>query len=425
MKRALKFSRMVSSKLQYKINMSIIFNYLRENGPISRAKISRDLKISAPAVSRVIDKLIKDGYVVETEKLKTKGGKRPILLKISQDKGFVMGIDLGREKMRAALANFNGKITKKFWGFKILDSKDMESMLINEIDKILNGKNSNEEDKRRLKASELKAICIGIPADIDTNSGKIISAPLYGNWMDLNLKNSISNKFNIPIFVDNNVNLTALAEKNYGEGKNFNNTVFVEISNGIGAGIIIDNHLLRGSYGSAGEIGFTIINSENLGFKVKNKGFLEKFASVRSIKKKAVEAISNGRKTSIINIVRNDIDKIEPSVVCRAAIAGDMLANEIIEETVKFLSIAIINLILILNPQIIILGGDICNLPEVNKLFIKPITNLIKKLVPFKVPYIRLSSLGEDAGIIGASLMAIEAFLLGEFPYKIEQEVLA
>jgi len=422
MKRSLKFSRTVSSELQYKINVSIIFNYLRENGPISRAKISRGLGISAPAVSRVVDKLIKDGYVIETEKLKTAGGKRPTLLEINSGRGYVLGIDLGRERMRAALANFNGKIVEKHLGFKILDSKDIKSTLINEISKILS---SNKGSRQKLKAAELKVMCIAIPADVDTRSGKIISAPLYGNWRDLNLKDSITGKFNIPVFIDNNVNLAALAEKNYGEGKSFTDVVFVEISNGIGAGIIIDSHLLRGSHGSAGEIGFTIINSENLGFKAKNKGFLEKFASVRSIKKKAIEAISKGRKTSIVDIVKNDINKIEPSVVCRAAIAGDMLANEIIEEMVKFLSIAIINLILILNPQIIILGGDICNLPEVNKLFVKPITNLVEEAVPFKIPYIRLSLLGEDAGIIGASMMAMEAFLLGEFPYKIEQEVLS
>jgi predicted NBD/HSP70 family sugar kinase len=422
MKRSLKFSKTASPKLQYKINTSIIFNYLRENGPISRAKISRDLGISAPAVSRVVDKLIKDGYVIETEKLKTAGGKRPTLLEINSGRGYVLGIDLGRERMRAALANFNGKIVKKHLGFKILDSKDMESALINEIGKILS---SNKESRQKLKAPELKAICIAVPADVDTNSGKIISAPLYGNWRDLNLKDSITNEFNIPVFIDNNVNLATLAEKNYGEGMSFTDVVFVEISNGIAAGIIIDNHLLRGSYGSAGEIGFTIINSENLGFKVRNKGFLEKFASVRSIKKKAIEAISKGKKTSIVDIVKNDIDNVEPSMVCRAAIAGDVLATEIIEETVKFLSIAIINLILILNPQIIILGGDICNLPEVNKLFVKPIMNLVEKAVPFKIPYIRLSLLGEDSGIVGASMMAMESVLMGEFPYKIEQEVLS
>jgi len=111
--------------------------------------------------------------------------------------------------------------------------------------------------------------------------------------------------------------------------------------------------------------------------------------------------------------------------VCEEAIKGDELANNIITEMVNFLSVGIINLILILNPQIIVLGGDICNLPEVNKLFMKPIIERIKDPIPFKTPQIKLSSLGEDAGIIGASYLAVESIITAKFPYKIKQEVLS
>lgn len=420
MERALKFSRTVSSKLQYKINMSIIFNYLRENGSISRAKISRDLKISAPAVSRVIDKLIKDGYVVETEKMITKGGKRPTLLKINQDKGYVIGIDLGKEKFKLALTNFNGETVKKYQGFKISNDKNIAEKMVSEIKKFLN-KYSQE---KKLKQHKVKAICVGVPADIDTDSGEIISAPLYGNWKELNLKKILRSEFNIPVYIENDVNLSTLGEKHYGEGKEFTDVVFVEISNGIGAGIIIDNHLHRGFHGSAGEVGFTIVNASNLGFKIKNKGFLEKFASVESIKKKAIREIKEGGETKIADMVEKDIEKIEASIVCEAAISGDKLANSIICEMVSFLSIGIINLILIINPQIIVLGGDICSLPEARRLFIEPIIEKINSSIPFKIPEIKLSSLNEDAGIIGASFLATESLLIGEFPYKIEQEVL-
>ncbi len=420
-KKSLKFSRTVSSKLQYKINMSIIFNYLRENGPISRAKISRDLKISAPAVSRVIDKLIKDGYVVETEKLVTKGGKRPTLLKINQDKGFVIGIDLGKEKFKLALTNFNGETVEKYRGFRILNDKNIAEKMISEIKKFLSKCSKGE----KIKLHKVRTICIGVPADIDTDSGKIISAPLYGNWKELNLKKILSSEFNIPVYIENDVNLSTLGEKHYGEGKNFKDVIFVEISNGIGAGIIIDNHLHRGFHGSAGEVGFTIVNTENLGFKIKNKGFLEKFASVESMKKKAIKEIKEGRETKIADMVEKDIEKIEPSIVCEAAIGGDKLANSIIYEMVNFLYIGIINLILIINPQIIVLGGDICSLPEVRRLFIEPIIEKIKSSIPFKIPEIKLSSLSEDAGIIGASFLATESLLIGEFPYKIEQEAVS
>lgn len=424
MEEFLKFSRTASAELQYKINMSIIFNYLRENGPNSRSKISKELNISAPAVSGAIEKLIKNGYVLEAEKQLTKGGKRPTLIKINKDKGLVIGVDLGKEKLKVALANFGSEIIEKYEGFKISNSKDVVNKLEAEISSIWNKYNQKEEQAFSKNFSKIKAICIGVPADVDIDSGKIISAPLYGSWKDLNLKQSLENKFNIPVYVENDVNLSSLGEKHYGEGKNFGDMVFIEISNGIGAGVIIDNHLLRGSHGSAGEIGFTIIGAENLGFKVKNKGFLEKFSSVESLKKRAVKEIQEGKKTLISEMVSGDIEKIEPHLVCEAAIKEDSLAKNIIDEMTSFLAIGIINLILILDPQIIILGGNICGLPCVDKLFVEPIKEKVKGSLPFEIPEIKLSLLGEDAGIIGASHMAVESLLLGEFPYKIEQGVL-
>ncbi|MDD5689940.1 MAG: ROK family transcriptional regulator [Caldisericia bacterium] len=418
MERSLKFIKTASAKLQFKINTSIIFNYIRENEPIPRIKISNDLKISPSAVSRVIDKLIKEEYVVEADKLKTKGGKRPTLIKIKQNKDFVIGIDLGKEKFKIALADFNGEIIKKYRGFKISNDRNIAEKIINEINTILSKYCENE----KIRKNNLKAVSIGVPADIDMDSGKVISAPLYGNWKDLNLKEILGNEFKIPVYIENDANLSALGEKYYGKGKNFKDFIFVEISNGIGAGIIIDNHLFRGSFGSAGEIGFTMVSTENLNFKVKNKGFLGKSASVGSIKKKAIREISDGRKTIITEIVKNDIEKIEPCIVCKAAADGDELANDIITEMVNLLSIGIINLILIQNPQIIVLGGDICNLPEVDKLFLEPIKEKISNSIPFRIPEIELSLLSEDAGIIGASFKAIESLLMDKFPYKIEKE---
>lgn len=97
MDKFIKFLRTTGAELQYEIDMSIIFNYLRESGHIFRAKISRDLKNSAPAVSRVVEKLINESYLVEKDKQETESGKRPTLLKTNKNKRFVMGIDLGRK----------------------------------------------------------------------------------------------------------------------------------------------------------------------------------------------------------------------------------------------------------------------------------------------------------------------------------------
>ncbi len=413
--RSLKFHKTASSQLQYKINMSIIFNYMRQYGPITRAKLSRDLNISAPAVSRAIEKLLGESYVVETGKAKSKTGKKPMLLKTNDSKGLVIGIDLARGRVRCMLANFSGESIKSLWGSAIGDSKDILDKLSDDIAQLAG------DDCIGL----VKTVCIGVPAVVDDESGRILSAPLYGSWKNLDIGGYINKKLGIPVYIENNVNLAALAEKNYGQGQKFNDVFFLEIGNGIGGGIIIDNHLLRGSEGSAGEVGFSIVNQENIGFKVKNKGFLEKHASVTSLQKKAVRAIKNGSDTSIKKLTGGDTAKVTPAIVCEAALSGDDLANNIIEEMNRLLAVIIINTIFLLNPQIIVIGGDICALPHAKSLFINPITKFVKGSVPFRIPPLKLSLLGEDAGVIGSSFMAMEAMLVGEFPYKIAQEVLA
>ena len=133
--------------------------------------------------------------------------------------------------------------------------------------------------------------------------------------------------------------------------------------------------------------------------------------------------IKKGRKTIITDMVKNNFKRITPSLVSKAAIKGDKLANDIITTIVKLLSIGIINLFLIVDPQLVVLGGDIANLSEVNKLFIKPITEKIKSSVPFIIPEIKVSSLGEDTCMRGASFNAIESILINEFPYRISQEI--
>ena len=133
MKQSFKFVKTASSELQFKINQSIIFNYLRANGPISRAKISQDLKISAPAVSRVIEKLINDNYVIEAQKQETKSGKRPTLLTLNKNRGLVLGVDLGSEKLKMALMDYSGSIVKRYVGPDILDRMDISEILKNEI----------------------------------------------------------------------------------------------------------------------------------------------------------------------------------------------------------------------------------------------------------------------------------------------------
>jgi predicted NBD/HSP70 family sugar kinase len=411
----LRISGTANANLQNKINISGIFNYIREHGLTYRARIARDLRISAPAVSRAIDRLMEDGYVIETTKLVTVSGKRPTQLRINPDKGIILGVDLIKERIKIAVSDFSGQVTATHQGFSFDEEIDVCRALVEEIDLVLSrdGGASNGSG-----AENLRAVGIGIPAIIDIDTGAVVDAPLYTNLRGVNLKKELEERFHVPVFVENVVKLSALGEKQYGEGRNYKDIIFIEISDGIGAGIILDDHLVRGYYGSAGEIGFSIIGTENLNFVSRNKGFLEKNASFESIREKALEECRAGRWRPAKE-AGGELEEVTPAYVCEAARSGDGVALGIVERIASELSVLFINLILMLNPQIVVIGGDFCGLPHAQELFIEPIAAHVRRCLPFQPPKISLSTLGGDAGIIGASHFAISSLLLNEFPYTV------
>lgn len=411
------FSRTVNSTLQNRINRSIIFNCLRSNGPSHRAGISKALGISVPAVSRAIDSLIKEGYVVQTGMYRAANGKLITQFAINSGKGIVIGIDLIKEHIEIAVSDLGGKILLLHHGFRFEEGIDVPARLSDEVEAVLSDYSVQTGVGRG--GLNLKAIGIGVPAVTDINTGAVTDAPLYGSLAGLNLRDEMSRRFSVPVYVENVVRMSALGEKHSGEGRKYRDMVFFEVSNGIGAGIIIDNHIARGVRGSAGEIGFSVFDPRDIGFRDNTKGFLEAAASVQSIAEKA-RRLQQERPSSLSELSHGDPTKIDARMVCNAAHAGDWLAVEVLREIVEYLSLSIIQLTLILNPELIVLGGDLCRLPHVDTLFLKPILENVTKAVPFQPPVIKLSSLGEMAGIVGATILATEYLLSGEFPYSID-----
>lgn len=408
----------LSPKFQNEINISIVFNYLREKGPISRTQISKDLGLSIPAVSRVVCILAKSGYIFEVGQAKTSVGKRPTLLKINNE-GYVIGVDLGKRKIKIALTNFYGDFIFEDTGFDTPSNVDVDDKkFVKDLIIFIRSIKNEAERKKIVEVDTLKAICFAVSAPVFLETEKIVDIPLYGNYRKIDFKKVFKKEFKVPIFIENDVNCSAYAEKTLIKDKQISDIIFIEISRGIGSGIIINNSIFKGSHGTSGEIGNSIVNTDNLDFEIKNKGFLEKYASVEGIKKSAINGIKGGEDTLLSQIVVGKIEEIEAKDVCFAAFKKDKMAVDIINKSVDFLSISILNLILIIDPQVVILGGDICALPEAEALFLNPIISKINSALPFKMPIIRFSLVGKDIGVLGASLIAIENLILEEFPFR-------
>ena len=412
----LKVLNTLSAKHQLHINKSIILHYLMENSSVSRAKIAVDLKISPPTVSKIIDELITEGFVIEKGKDLSTGGKKAIKLGFNNKSGSVIGVDLGKDRIRMVRSDMGGHIIEKHVGFEIYyKDRDLLEKVIKEIQMFIQDIESNSLEND----VELKGVCIGIPADIDSDCGVVLGSSLFVNWQNLNLKEIFSQNLEMEVFIENSKNMSAIGEKNLGAGKDYKDFVILEVGEGIGAGIILDDQLYRGSSFSAGEVGFIVYNKKQLYSTYKIKGAMEKSASPNILKRDIIKVITSNKKTLVTELVEGDLSNITPSTVCRAAILGDKASKKIIENSVENLSIIILNLVLILNPEIIVIGGDILELPEVEKLFIEPINQIIKNILPFRTPVIKKASLGVDAGVLGCSIFAISNILGTLYPYKI------
>ncbi len=421
----IKFNNTISPKEQLVINKSIVLNYLRENITTSRAKISSSIGISAPTTSKIIDELIADRYVVELGKDSSTSGKKAIKIGFNVKKGNVIGVDLGKDRIRLARSNFGGKFLDQHVGFEIyFKDKNLLDKVIKEISMFID-KTESERIKDNEQENVLQGICVGIPADIDSDSGKIISTPLFEGWQDLNLKEIFKKYFKTKIFVENSKNMAAIGEKHFGAGKNYKDFVVLEVGEGIGAGIIIDNQLYKGSSFSAGEVGFMISDIKGLNKTYKLKGFMEKVASPNVLKKEMIKAIESGAKTRVMEMADHDLSKITPSMVCDAYLLGDKPSMKIIKNAVENLALIVINIALLINPEIIVIGGDIVEIAEVEKIFIEPIQKLIRNVIPFRLPIIETASLGVDAGVSGCSIFAINHILNDLYPYVIQKEMLA
>lgn len=414
--RATHVARTADANLQNSINISIIFNYLRERGPSYRAQIAKALNISLPAVSRAIENLIDHGYVVADEQVRTQSGKKVAAVRINIQKGAVLGVDLLSERVRMALFDFSSTVRGSYAGKRLAESTNLVDDLAGEIEKFLADLHRNSTEQ---PIPPLKALTVGVPAVIDVGTQRPMNAYLYENLEDLDLKAELSRRLGIEVYLENIVKLAALGEHRYGKGKHYKDLVFIQVGNGVGAGIIMDNELVRGAGGAAGEIGFTVTNEESLGYTHDHKGYLEQFASTQGIREVAQRALEHGEQSRMRDMAGGDPAQLAIHHVFAAAADGDEVARTVLDAAVSKLTIAALNLSIVLNPELMVFGGDISSCPSVEELLIEPISAALDRLVPFARPEISVSTLGEDAGVYGASLMAVESLLVGRYPYRI------
>ena len=310
-------------------------------------------------------------------------------------KNYVVGVDLGGTKISTALSDLEGKIINQTT--IPTDAHEGEvpvlNRIINSIEKVVNDSAVSYED--------IKGIGIGSPGPLDAKQGIIITTPNLP-FKNFNLVKPISEKFGVPVFLDNDANVAAIGEFMFGAGKGAENIVFFTVSTGVGGGAILNGKVYRGHTSNALEIGHMTVAPHGPRCNCGNVVCVEATSSGTAIAKRAHEALSTKVETSL-----RKYENVTSYEVFVEAAAGDPVAKDIIDDAMNYLGIAVANAVSIFDPEYVIIGGGVSKAGDVvfdtvrkvvNKRCFKSMAESVK-IVP--------AGLGTDAGLIGAVALAL------------------
>ena len=255
-----------------------------------------------------------------------------------------------------------------------------------------------------IEMSEIKSIGVGVPGLFDNKTGMIPFCTNLG-WHDIPFVAEMKKHLDTPVYGDNDATVAGLAESVAGVSAGIKDSVFLTLGTGVGGGIIIDGKPYSGAHGCGSEIGHMMIKMGGELCTCGNYGCFERYASATAIIREARKAIVEYPESSMLAACGGDPEKLNAKIVIDAARAGDEAAKAVFGGYVQALAVGIINIINMLDPEVIVLGGGVSAAGE---FLLDAVREAVKPMVFFKtMPYARieLAQLGNDAGIIGAAML--------------------
>lgn len=375
-----------SFKLMKNRNQKLILRLIKQSQQISRADLAKKSGLSPATVTNIVKDLIDNLLIKESKLGKSRGGRKPVFLRLNGEDIKVIGIYWGINFIKYALVNLEGKIEKTNT-FKV-----DESTLSNYLKKT---KMITEDLFKLYDKKMLKGLGIGIHGIVDPNKGISKYAPHF-DWNNKNIMKKLNKMYNIPLKIDNDVRMMARAER-WEKNSDF---IFINTGSGIGSAIILNNKLIYGKDYLAGEIGHTIIKEDGPLCSCGNRGCLEAFVSREKILEYFREQFGE------------DLDSWKR--LCTIINEEKQPTKNILKYISKYYGIALVNIINLLNPDQIIFGGDLIDIKDrLYPYLIQFVTeNSLNKSQ--NVADIKFTKFNKNTGAVGAGIAILERYFYDE-----------
>lgn len=359
-------TRIADQALVREINLSIILNTLRDQAPMSRAKLAATTGLNKTTVSSLVKELLDANFVREIGAGKSEeAGRKGILLELNPQAGCIIGVEIGVDFISVILTNFAAEIC---WRHQEQTTclSSQEAILQRTLETVHDAVAQAERDCR-----PVLGLGLGVPGLLDAQSGTLLFAPNL-RWQDVPLRSTLEREFSFPIYVDNEANMAALGESYFGVARGCNNVLYVSAGVGLGGGLVLNGRILSGTLGLAGEFGHMTIISDGPECNCGNRGCWETLVSEWAVFRRVREAIARGQASALVELTHGNLEQLTIPLIVQAARGQDRVALDALAETGQYLGIGIANLINALNPGMVVFGGILSLasdflLPEINR----------------------------------------------------------
>jgi N-acetylglucosamine repressor len=381
---------------------SKIVRYLYLQGSVTNSAICQKFTISYPTSIALLSELMEEGIIEKKGRGESDGGRKPDLYGLKSNSLYVLSIDVERYVTRMALFDNQHNCISGIQSYTLEISQDFT-----ELEKLYRLALQLIKD-HQIDNAKLAGVGICMAGLVSSTNGKNYTYFIDKDNPDngQSIKAYFESKFNKPVFIENDVKSAALAEYRFGLAKDKNDVVVISMDWGVGIGIIMGGKLRKGAQGFAGEFGHIPMVENGLLCHCGKVGCLETVASGAALSRLAKEGIESGKSTMLSLLP--SADRIEPSTIIDAALKGDQFSINLLAEIGQHLGKGIAILIQLLNPELIILGGEIARAQQYITVPVQQAINTYSMAQLSHSTYIALSTLGSEAKILGAVTTVME-----------------
>lgn len=388
------------------VNTATLLNCLFDNGALTRQELQKRTGLSWGAVSNIVSELLALNILCETPIKSNHAGRKPSVVDINPQDNLCIGVDIHMQGISCVITDLRGQtLVSLQCGIAVRTQQGVLDCTISAIREAI--------DTLKTKRESLIGIGVSIQGSIDRGNRVSLYSPHLPEWINVPVCEILEKEFHLPAMLFHDTNAMIIAERRH-SAHNVRNMVFIRLDMGLGMSMVLNDQLYTGADGNASEFGHIIINPDGPLCTCGNRGCLEAYVSGRSILEQLRPALKSGECR--LPLVVDDYTHDFP-LVAQAARSGSAMEKALFDRMAEYFGIGISNLINFLNPELVVLGGDMARYTD---LYLEKTMAVIQRNAwKSNQVHLELSSLGADGAAVGAAMGLLRQAMSGHIPHSI------